>query len=107
MDWERFRNEKGQHLQQAFQILEGAWDQGRLPNRDELPNEVVVTVLGALFLANFVFVLLVPKGRKLVWLVTETVLASILLVVLASVVLGLPFGKCSKPGTKHVSSSAC
>ena len=107
MNWERLVEERGQHIQQAYQILEGAWSQGRLPTRDEVPHEVAVTVLIAMLLANLAVVLLLPKGRKTIWIVTETVLASILLVTLAFVVLGLPFGKSSLHDIKHAEMEPC
>jgi hypothetical protein len=47
-------------------------------------------------LATGILVLLVPKLRRIVHDVLETIIASFLLLVLIVVVLGLPFGKHSR-----------
>lgn len=44
-------------------------------------------------LATMVVILLIPKLRKLVWDIVETILASALLLLLILMVLGLPFGE--------------
>lgn len=61
-----------------------------LPLLDRLPQDGLSTAVLALVLV----IVLIPKLRTLVWDAVETVLASLLLVVLVAVVLGLPFGEC-------------
>lgn len=57
----------------------------------QLPDNAITSAI----LATALVMLLVPRLRKLVWDTMETILASLLLVLLVLVVLGLPFGKCS------------
>lgn len=55
--------------------------------------EVLQTPFGAACLGPIICVLLIPRLRKITWDVVETVLASLLLVALVLMVLGLPFGE--------------
>lgn len=59
----------------------------------DLTNNIMLTSLGALLLPNLLVVLASRKGRKLIFDTVETILAIILVILLLSIVLGLPVGE--------------
>ena len=81
----------------ALQILQTSHEQRRLPSRTDFNNNVMLTSLGALLLPNLLVILASRKGRKLIFDTVETILAIILIILLLSIVLGLPIGESCKP----------
>lgn len=79
-------------LQHAASLFQVALEKRELP--DSIPDRVIYSTLGTLLLCQTIVVLLLPKGRKLIWDVFETVVATVLALLLVLVILGLPIGGC-------------
>lgn len=77
------------------QVLQTSYDDGRLPSKADLTLSTVLTSIGAVLLANLLVILANRKGRKLVFDTIETILAIVLVILLLSIVLGLPIGASS------------
>ncbi len=69
-----------------------SYDDRRLPSSADLTLSSVLTSIGAVVLANLLVILASRKGRKLVFDTVETILAIVLVILLLSIVLGLPVG---------------
>ncbi|CAL8470854.1 g10396 [Coccomyxa elongata] len=76
----------------AWQVLQASYDDRRLPSSANLTLSTVLTSIGAVLLANLLVILASRKGRKLVFDTVETILAIVLVILLLSIVLGLPVG---------------
>jgi len=68
-----------------------------LPAAGEVTASVVATTLGFVLLPQLLVLLATAQGRKNAYVVVETVLASVLVVLLLAIVLGLPLGAQRKP----------
>lgn len=77
-------------LQQlALQSLQN----GSLPDRSSVPPNVMLMAYGTTGLAGLLLLLLLSaRCRRLVVQTADTVIATVLLVLLLAVVIGLPFG---------------
>ncbi|EIE20304.1 hypothetical protein COCSUDRAFT_54460 [Coccomyxa subellipsoidea C-169] len=89
---QQWAEERRNDLLQAWQVLQTSYEQRTLPSRVDLTQSVMLTSLGALLLPNVLVILASRKGRKLVFDTVETILATILVFLLLSIVLGLPIG---------------
>lgn len=76
-----------------LQTLRVSYEQQTLPDVAELAPSTVMTSLAVLCAPAVLAVLANRKGRKLMLDAIETILASILVVLLLCIVLGLPIGK--------------
>lgn len=76
-------------------MLQTSYDERRLPTSADLTLGTVSTSLGAVLLANLLVILASRKGRKLAFDTVETILAIVLVILLLSIVLGLPVGTSS------------
>lgn len=65
---------------------------GNFQSAYNLPHDTIMTAVGTLFLAQFIVLLLTRGGRSFLFKTVDTVLAIIFLVIILSIVLGLPFG---------------
>lgn len=77
------------------QILKTSVEQRSLPSASDLSPSLLLTSFAALLLPQVLFVLASKKGRKFVFDSLETVIASLLVLILLSIVLGLPIGTLS------------
>lgn len=59
----------------------------------QLAQQGAIPSLPSVLIGLGLILLLLPKLRRIVWDVLETVVATLLLLVLITVVLGLPFGE--------------
>ena len=81
------------------QVLRRCYEQKSLPDTEDLAPGTLVTSLALITAPAVLAVLANRKGRKLILDAIETVLASILVILLLSIVMGLPVGKSpSSPG---------
>ncbi|BDA45550.1 hypothetical protein COCOBI_07-3370 [Coccomyxa sp. Obi] len=95
-DWlistQQWADERRNDLMDAWQVLQTSYDERRLPSSADLTFSTVLTSIGAVLLANLLVILASRKGRKLVFDTVETILAIVLVILLLSIVLGLPVG---------------
>lgn len=95
-DWlistQQWADERRNDLIDAWQVLQTSYDERRFPTRAEFSLSTVLTSFGAILLANLLVILASRKGRKLVFDTVETILAIVLVILLLSIVLGLPVG---------------
>ena len=89
-----------------MQVLRRSYEQQSLPGTADLARGTVMTSLTVLCMPAVLAVLANRKGRKLTLDAIETVLASILVVLLLSIVLGLPVGRCCCAPCHYRRSSA-
>lgn len=86
---------RGDNLAEFAALLSSAASTGSLPDPATVPRDVLAT--GGAALAA-VLVLAVAPARRCVLAAADTAVASVLLVLLALLMLGLPFGACTKGG---------
>ncbi len=89
--WQHFQQQRLEDLHAAYALAQQALLTQRLPK--DVPPNVAYTAMGAVALSGLLLVSLHPKGRRLALDVGETVLATILVLLLLVIVLGLPFGE--------------
>lgn len=110
--WQQFQTDRLQDLQTAYSMLQSIFVTKQLPQPADVSTSVVYTTLVTLVLCNLLGVLvLLPKGRRVIWDVLETILAILLIIALLIVILGLPFGEWllhqgSLPAPSYVCRSA-
>lgn len=85
-------------LRAFAQIAAAAAESRQLPDLSSVPTRVLLTGGGAL---AAVALALVPRGRRAVGEVVDTVLATALLIVLIAVLLSLPLGAHVSPQPRH------
>lgn len=74
----------------AWSLMQGALETKQLPPPKEVPSSVIATLISFLLMIN---ILLSPRGRKIVVETLDTVVATILIVLIVCIVLGFPVGK--------------
>jgi len=82
-------------LAEAASMLSDLYSTGQLPA--SIPDRMIYSLGCTFMLCQLLVVLLLPKGRKLVWDVFETVTATLLALLLVACILGLPFGESWRP----------
>ncbi|KAK9786793.1 hypothetical protein WJX73_010836 [Symbiochloris irregularis] len=83
---------RAQELTQVWRFLTRAAGSRSFPSDAPLSHSAVLTAFCALALGQFTVVLVTGIGRRQILLVLQTVIASLLLLALMGVVLGLPIG---------------
>jgi hypothetical protein len=78
-----------------MQVLRRSYEQRVLPHTGDFAPGTLATSLAVISAPAVLAVLANRKGRKLILDAIETVLASILVILLLCIVLGLPIGECA------------
>ncbi|GLI64278.1 hypothetical protein VaNZ11_007496 [Volvox africanus] len=73
-------------------IAQTAWQQQQLPASGDVPKSTQYTAMVILVAAQLVMILLSRRGRRIIFLTVDTVLAVLLVVVLLIAILSLPIG---------------
>ena len=93
MSLQQFFSSRVEELALAQQLVLQAARDKTVPSLDSVAPEVVRTAAATLVLATFVvFILISSRWRRLLLDTVETIIASILLLLLVGIVVTLPFG---------------
>ncbi|GIL83807.1 hypothetical protein Vretimale_10481 [Volvox reticuliferus] len=87
-----FQIQRFNDLVALAEIAQTAWKQQRLPACDDVPKSAQYTAMGILVAAQLVMILLSSRGRRIIFLTVDTVLAVLLVGILLVAILSLPFG---------------
>jgi hypothetical protein len=88
-----FQQQRVDDLQLAYKLAADAYATRTLPAFDEIPSHVLLTVAATLMLAQLLLLMLTRSGRKLVIETLDTMAATVLIILLVGIVLGLPVGE--------------
>ncbi|GIL83808.1 hypothetical protein Vretifemale_12501 [Volvox reticuliferus] len=88
-----FQIQRFNDLVALAEIAQTAWKQQRLPACDDVPKSAQYTAMGILVAAQLVMILLSSRGRRIIFLTVDTVLAVLLVGILLVAILSLPFGE--------------